>query len=76
MAMQMMHLSLHKLKVPRMCGGTKGILHQMQHGDFPPSSIPKERDQIVHHMARFHWEDGLVFQRWPNETRKMVPRPD
>ena len=54
----------------------QGILHQMHHGDFPPGSTPKERDWIVHHIARFHWENRLVFQRWPDGTRKVVPRPD
>ena len=52
------------------------VLHQMQHGKFPPGSTPKERDRIVYRMARFHWENGLVFQRWPDRTRKVVSRPD
>ena len=48
----------------------------MQHGDSPPGSIPKKRDRIVHRMARFHWENGLVFRRWLDRARKVVPRPD
>ena len=54
----------------------QGVLHRMQHGDFPPGSISKERDRIAHRIARFYWENGLVFRRWPNGTRKVVPRPD
>ena len=52
------------------------VLHRMQHGDFPPGSTSKERDRIAHRIARFHWENRLVFGRWPNGTRKVVPRPD
>ena len=48
----------------------------MQHGEFPPGTTSKERDRIVHRMARFHWENGLVFRRWLDGTRKVVPRPD
>ena len=54
----------------------QGVLHRMQHGDFPPGSSSKERDRIAHRIARFHWKNGLVFRRWPNRTRKVVPRPD
>ena len=32
----------------------RGILHQLQRGKFLPDTTPKERDRIVHHMARFH----------------------
>ena len=38
-----------------------GVLHQLQRGKFPPDTTLKERDRIVHRMARFHWEDGLIF---------------
>ena len=48
----------------------QGVLHRMQHGEFPPGTTSKERDRIVHRMARFHWENGLVFRRWLDGTRK------
>ena len=44
----------------------QGVLHQMQHGDFPLGSIPKEQDRIVHCMARsigrtdWSFESGLM----------------
>ena len=39
----------------------RGVLHQLQRGKFLPDTTPKERDRIVHRLARFHWEDGLIF---------------
>jgi hypothetical protein len=54
----------------------QGVLHRLQHGEFLPDTLSQERDCIVHRMARFHWEGGLIFCRWPNGARKVVPRPN
>ena len=39
----------------------QGVLYRLQHGQFLPDTMPQERDRIVHRMARFHWEGGLIF---------------
>jgi transposase InsO family protein len=54
----------------------QGVLYRLQHGQFLHDTTPQERDRIVHRMARFHWEGGLVFRRWPDGSRRVVPRPD
>jgi hypothetical protein len=54
----------------------QGVLHCLQHGEFLPNILPQEKDRIAHRMVRFHWEGGLIFYRWPDGTRKVVPRPD
>ena len=54
----------------------QGVLHRMQRGVFPHGATSHERDQITHRMARFYWEGGMIFHRWRDGTRKVVPRPD
>ncbi len=54
----------------------QGVLYRLQHGQFLPNTLSQERDRIVHRMARFHWEGDLMFRRWPDGTRRVVPRPE
>jgi len=35
-----------------------------------------EQDRINHRVDRFYWNNGLLFQVWPNGTRRIVPQPD
>lgn len=53
----------------------QGVLHRMQRVEFLPDIIPRERDRIAYRMARIHWKGGLISQRWPDGTRRVVPRP-
>jgi len=54
----------------------QGILYRLQHGKFLPNTTPQERDRIAHMVGRFHWEGGLMFRRWLDGSRRVVPRPD
>ena len=52
------------------------VLHKLQHGILPPALSAMERDRVGHRIARFRWENGLLFRVWPDGTRRIVPRPD
>ena len=52
------------------------ILHKLQHGTFPLSILAMERDMIGHRITRFRWDNGLLFQLWPDRARRIVPMPD
>ena len=54
----------------------QGILYRLQRGEFLPNITSQKRDRIVHRVARFHWENGLMFWRWQDGTRRVVPKPE
>lgn len=52
------------------------VLHKLQQGTFPLAISAMERDRVSHRVARFRWENGLLFRVWPDGARRIVPRPD
>ncbi len=52
------------------------VLHKLQHGMLPPALSVMERDKVGHHIARFRWENNLLFRVWPDGTRRIVPKLD
>ena len=52
------------------------VLHKLQHGTFPSSTLAMERDKIGHRITKFHWENGLLFRLWSDGTRRIVLRQD
>ena len=54
----------------------QGILYRLQRGEFLPNTTSQEKGRIAHRVARFHWENGLIFRRWQDGTRRVVPKPE
>ena len=52
------------------------VLHKLQQGPFLLSISAMERDRIGHQITSFRWENGFLFRLWPDETRRIVTRPD
>ena len=66
----------HRAQVVRDVWKDLAVLHKLQQGTFLSPISTMERDRISHRVARFNWDNSLLFRVWPPGAGRIVPRPN